>query len=68
MFTSTVAEAMQVPAFAEQIIGMAGAIFGEDPDLVRMMESIPLAALAGFGGQSLDELQTMLDEVNASRS
>ena len=65
---STVAEAMQVPAFAEIITGLAGAVFGEDPDLIRMMESIPLAALAGFGGQSLDEVQAMLDQVNATRS
>ena len=65
---STVAEAMRVPAFAEIISGLAGAVFGEDPDLIRMMESIPLAALAGFGGQSLDEVQAMLDQVNATRS
>ena len=65
---STVAEAMAVPAFAEMITGMAGAIFGDDPDLIRMMESIPLAALAGFGGISLDTVQGMLDEVNAART
>lgn len=64
---STVAEAMQVPAFAEMISSFAGAIFGDDPDLIRMMESIPLAALAGFGGISLDTVQGMLDEVNATR-
>ncbi len=65
---STVAEAMQVPAFAEMIANFAGAIFGGDPEMVRMMESVPLAALAGFGGMSLDTVQGMLDEVNAARS
>lgn len=65
---STVAEAMQVPAFADMISSFAGAIFGDDPDLMRMMESIPLAALAGFGGIPLDTVQGMLDEVNATRS
>ncbi len=65
---STVAEAMQVPAFAEMIANFAGAIFGGDPEMVRMMESVPLAALAGFGGMSLDTVQGMLDEANAARS
>lgn len=65
---STVAEAMAVPAFAELISGFAGAVFGDDPDLIRMVESIPLAALAGFSGQSLDQVQAMLDQANPTHT
>jgi hypothetical protein len=46
---------------------MAGDIFGDDPDLMKMMESIPLAALAGFSGQSEQQIQGLLDQVNAVR-
>jgi beta-glucosidase len=65
--SSTVAEGMAVPAFAEIVRGLAGEIFGSDPDLMRMMESMPLAALAGFSGQPVEQLQALLDQVNAAR-
>jgi beta-glucosidase len=64
---STVAEGMSVPAFAEVVGRMAGDIFGDDPDLMKMMESIPLASLAGFSGQSEQQIQGLLDQVNAVR-
>lgn len=65
--SSTVAEGMAVPAFAQVVQGLAGEIFGSDPDLMRMMESMPLAALVGFSGQPVEQLQALLDQVNASR-
>ncbi len=65
--SSTVGEGMAVPAFAQIVQGLAGEIFGSDPDLMRMMESMPLAALAGFSGQPVEQLQALLDQVNAAR-
>lgn len=64
---STLAEGMAVPAFADVIGGMAGSIFGDDPDMMRMMESIPLGALAGFIGLPPEQLQALLDQTNANR-
>ncbi len=63
---STVAEAMTVPGF-EAVFAPMMTIFGEDPDLVRMMESMPLAALVGFSGQPEDTFQPVLDGLNAAR-
>ncbi|HEY3339179.1 MAG TPA: glycoside hydrolase family 3 C-terminal domain-containing protein [Propionicimonas sp.] len=62
---STVAEALTVPGFDEVLAPMM-TIFGEDPDLVRMMESMPLAALVGFSGQSEDAFQPVLDRLNVA--
>jgi len=63
---STVAEAMAVPGFDAALAPMM-TVFGEDPDLIRMMESMPLAALVGFSGQSEDVFQPLLDELNAAQ-
>jgi len=63
---STVAEAMAVPGFGAVLAPMM-TVFGEDPDLIRMMESMPLAALVGFSGQSEDAFQPLLDELNAGQ-
>jgi len=63
---STVAEAMTVPGF-EAVLAPMMTIFGEDPDLLRMMESMPLAALIGFSGQSEDTFQPVLDGLNAAQ-
>ncbi len=62
---STVAEAMAVPGFEEALAPMM-TVFGQDPDMLRMMESMPLAALVGFSGQSEDTFQPVLDGVNAA--
>ncbi|MFT4109966.1 glycoside hydrolase family 3 C-terminal domain-containing protein [Propionicimonas sp.] len=65
---STVAEGMAVPAFAEIVAKLAGDIFTGDPDLIRMMESMPLAALVGFSGQRQSEFEELLAQVNAARA
>jgi hypothetical protein len=54
---------MAVPGF-DAVLAPMMTIFGEDPDLVRMMESMPLAALVGFSGQSEDAFQPVLDGLN----
>lgn len=69
--SSTMGEAMANPAFAE----MASTLLGGSPfaaddeslgvDAARMMADFPLAGLAGFTGRSTDELQSLLDQVNA---
>lgn len=64
---STLAEAMRVPVFADVAGELAGETFGDDPELLRMVESIPLAALGTFTGRSQAELQALLDHVNAGR-
>ena len=43
-------------------------VFGEDPDLVKMMESMPLAALLGFSGQPEEAFVAVLDGLNAART
>jgi beta-glucosidase len=65
--TSTMGEGMEVPAFAEILHGLAGEIFGDDPESLKMMEGMPLAALAGFSGLPLEQVQGLLDQVNAAR-
>ncbi|MCA0294660.1 MAG: glycoside hydrolase family 3 C-terminal domain-containing protein [Actinobacteria bacterium] len=63
---STLEEAFAVPGFAEAIGGMVSGIFGEDdPDLMRMMAAMPLAALVGFSGRPESEVQALLDALNA---
>ena len=57
---------MAVPGFDAALAPMM-TVFGEDPDLIRMMESMPLAALVGFSGQSEDVFQPLLDELNAAQ-
>lgn len=63
---STVAEAMTVPGF-DAVLAPMITVFGADPDLIRMMESMPLAALLGFSGQSEDTFQSVLDGLNAAQ-
>ena len=63
---STVAEAMAVPGFDAMLAPMM-AVFGADPDLLRMMESMPLAALIGFSGQPEESFLPLLDELNAAQ-
>ncbi len=64
--TSTVEEAMTVPAFAEALGGMITGILGDpDPDLMRMMAAMPIAALVGFSGQPEAEVQALIDSLNA---
>jgi len=56
-----------VPGFDAMLAPMM-TVFGEDPDLIRMMESMPLAALVGFSGQPEAAFQTLLDGLNTARS
>lgn len=65
--SSTVAEAMAVPQFAGMIRELGGHMFGDDPDLLRMMEAMPLSGVVGFSGQSESQVQALLDQVNAER-
>ncbi|HEY3410464.1 MAG TPA: glycoside hydrolase family 3 C-terminal domain-containing protein [Propionicimonas sp.] len=64
---STVADALAVPGF-EAVLAPMLSVFGEDPDLMRMVESMPLAALVSFSGQSEDAFLPVLDGLNASRN
>lgn len=70
--SSTVGEALANPVFAEMAHEIvAGSPFAADDeslgvDAARMMADFPLSALAGFIGKSTDELQALLDEVNAA--
>jgi len=63
--SSTVAEAMEVPAFAPVADSMLQGMFAGDPDLLRMLADMPLAALVSFSGQSTPQFQAVLDSVNA---
>ncbi len=63
--TSTVAEAVAVPGF-EAVLAPLLSVFGEDPELMKMMESMPLAALLGFSGQPEDAFVAVLDGLNAA--
>ncbi len=63
--TSTVAEAVAVPGF-EAVLAPLLSVFGEDPEMMKMMESMPLAALLGFSGQPEDAFVAVLDGLNAA--
>jgi len=64
---STVADALTVPGF-EAVLAPMLSIFGDDPDLVRMVDSMPLSALVSFSGQSEDAFLPVLDGLNAARN
>jgi beta-glucosidase len=67
--TSTLQEAMAVPGFDEVLGGLLGVFAGEeDPDMIRMVESMPLAVLLGFSGGSAADFQRTLDDLNAPRA
>ena len=69
---STIAEAMAVPGFGDQLLArmgqaMGGAAAELDPDMARMMADIPLAAAIGFTGIDPDQFQALLEQANAAR-
>ena len=64
---STVSEALAVPGFADLLKPLIGIFGDDDPDMIRMMEAMPLAALVGFSGQPEDEFLAMLDGLNAGQ-
>jgi beta-glucosidase len=63
---STLGEALAVPGFAEQLGPVVEQAFGGDEEMLKMLASIPLSTFAGFSGRTEAELQSVLDEVNAS--
>ncbi|MGV8908071.1 MAG: glycoside hydrolase family 3 C-terminal domain-containing protein [Propionicimonas sp.] len=64
---STVAEALAVPGFEAVLKPLVGIFGDDDPDMIRMMEAMPLAALVGFSGQPEEQFLTLLDGLNASQ-
>lgn len=66
--SSTLGEALAVPAFAEQFGPVVEQAFGGDEEMLKMLASIPLSTFAGFAGRSQSDLQAVLDEVNEKRS
>lgn len=73
---STMGEALSVPGFADRLQAMMADLFGTGDqdgeglgsDAMRMMQDFPIRGMAGFTGREPEELQAMLDEVNASRA
>ncbi len=69
---TTIAEAMAVPGFGEQLMAQMAAAMGGglgdlDPDMARMMADVPLAAAIGFSGMDPDRFQAVIDQANATR-
>lgn len=69
--SSTMAEAMAVPAFAAragELLGQMAPVADDSDalgmDLARMAASFPLAAAVGFGGLSVTEVEQLLVAVN----
>ena len=64
---STIREAMAVPGFPELMAQMtAGLPFDEaDEEMAKMMLDTPLSALIGFAGIPVEQVQGMLDGLNA---
>lgn len=69
VMTSTLAEGLKVPGFGETVAPLlTGFLDSDDPDMIRMVEAMPIAALVGFSGLSGDEVQARLDRLNATRA
>ncbi|MFZ0530847.1 MAG: glycoside hydrolase family 3 C-terminal domain-containing protein, partial [Propionicimonas sp.] len=64
---STVGEALAVPQFAAVVADLVQGLFEGDADLLRMLEGMPLAVVAGFTGLSTAEFGELLDSVNGQR-
>ncbi len=69
---TTIAEAMAVPGFGDQLMAqmaqtMGGAMGDLDPDMARMMADVPLAAAIGFSGMDAGQFQAVIDQANAAR-
>ena len=64
---ATIREAMAVPGFPELMAQMtAGLPFDEaDEEMAKMMLDTPLSALIGFAGIPVEQVQGMLDGLNA---
>ncbi len=66
--SSTMGEAMAVPAFVA-VLGQLARSFGgmptDDPDMLKMVMDMPLSTVAGFAGQPEAQFQVLLDQVNA---
>ena len=56
-----------MPGFDAVLKPLIGIFGDDDPDMIRMMEAMPLAALVGFSGQPEEQFLAVLDGLNAGQ-
>ncbi|HEX2857768.1 MAG TPA: glycoside hydrolase family 3 N-terminal domain-containing protein [Propionibacteriaceae bacterium] len=68
---TTIAEAMAVPGFGEQLMARFAETMGglgePDEDMARMLADIPLAAAIGFSGMDPEQFGEVIAQANAAR-